>query len=65
MIKSGQGVIVSIQSANRDEGVFKEASTFNIHRERGQEGSLAFGYGDHRCVGERLARVELEIAFSE
>lgn len=65
MIKSGQGVIVSIQSANRDESVFKDANNFNIHRERGQEESLAFGYGDHRCVGEWLARAELEIAFSE
>lgn len=62
MIKPGDGIIVSNQSANRDESVFEDANTFNIYRERGRQESLSFGYGDHRCVGERLARAELEIA---
>lgn len=65
IIKSGDGIIVSNQSANRDEEVFQDANSFNIHREQGQEGSLGFGYGDHRCAGEWLARAELEIALCE
>jgi nitric oxide reductase len=65
VIKSGDGIIVSNQSANRDEDVFQDANSFNIHRERGQEESLGFGYGDHRCAAEWLARAELEIALCE
>ncbi|WP_066285411.1 cytochrome P450 [Arthrobacter sp. B6] len=59
-IKAGEGVIVSSESANRDPSVFEHASEVDFDREHLQE-SASFGYGTHRCVGERLAVVELQV----
>ncbi|KAI9873620.1 MAG: hypothetical protein M1830_010794 [Pleopsidium flavum] len=61
VIKAGEGVIASNQSANRDEAVFKDADTFNIHRVPGPQ--LGFGYGIHQCIAEWLARAELQCVF--
>ncbi|GAB1215440.1 hypothetical protein ATERTT37_004630 [Aspergillus terreus] len=63
-IKAGEGIIASNQSANRDEDVFPDPDTFNMHRETDSEQNLAYGYGDHRCIAEVLARAELEAVFS-
>ncbi|GES63841.1 cytochrome P450 55A3 [Aspergillus terreus] len=63
-IKAGEGIIASNQSANRDEDVFPDPDTFNMHRETDSEKNLAYGYGDHRCIAEGLARAELEAVFS-
>jgi len=62
-IKAGEGIIAATQSGNRDEDVFPDPDTFNMHRKRGSEQALGFGFGDHRCIGEWLARAELEIVF--
>lgn len=64
-IKAGEGIIASNQSANRDEEVFPDPDTFNMHRKRGTEEALGYGWGPHRCVAEYLARTELEIVFGE
>lgn len=61
MIKAGEGVILSNQSANRDETVFKNPDQFDIHRAPGAQ--IGFGYGTHVCVAEWLARAELECVF--
>jgi fungal nitric oxide reductase len=63
-IKAGEGIICSNQSANRDEDVFPDPDTFNMHRKRGSEEALGFGWGAHRCVAEWLARAELETVFA-
>ncbi|KAL5360530.1 cytochrome P450 55A2 [Aspergillus floccosus] len=63
-VKAGEGIIASNQSANRDEDVFPDPNTFNMHRETGPVKNLAYGYGDHRCIAEELARAELEAVFS-
>ncbi|MEV0639963.1 cytochrome P450 [Streptomyces sp. NPDC050619] len=60
-IKEGDGVILSTAAANRDAAVFDDADTFDIHRDT--QGHLGFGHGPHRCLGENLARAELEILF--
>lgn len=36
-----------------------------MHRKRGSEQALGYGWGSHRCVAEWLARAELEIVFGE
>jgi len=61
LIKSGDGVILSNQSANRDEIVFKDADKFDIHRPIGRQ--IGFGYGTHVCVAQPLAEAELECVF--
>jgi nitric oxide reductase len=65
LIKAGEGIIASNQSANRDEDIFPNPDVFDIHRKRGEEEALGYGWGEHRCVAEGLARAELEIVFGE
>ena len=43
-------------------GVFPDPDTFDIHRPA--RGHLAFGYGMHQCLGQNLARLELEIVLT-
>ncbi|MCP3803273.1 cytochrome P450 [Allokutzneria sp. A3M-2-11 16] len=60
LIRSGDVVMVSIASANRDEDAFAEPERFDPRR-RGTR-HLSFGHGPHFCVGAALARLELEVA---
>jgi cytochrome P450 len=60
-ISAGEGVVVSLASANRDEGEFDNSDEFDIYRENARR-HLAFGHGAHRCLGLWLARAELQIA---
>jgi cytochrome P450 len=62
LIRAGEGVLVMLNAANRDESVFENADTFDIHRENNGR-HLAFGHGFHKCVGATLARVELTEVF--
>ncbi|OBT60728.1 hypothetical protein VE03_09817 [Pseudogymnoascus sp. 23342-1-I1] len=64
VIKAGEGIIAATQSGNRDADVFHNPDTFDMYRKRGVESAFGYGYGDHRCVAEWLARAELEIVFS-
>jgi fungal nitric oxide reductase len=64
-IRKGEGIIAATMSGNRDEEVFADPDVFDITRERGAEEALGFGWGEHRCVAEWLARAELEIVFGE
>ncbi|MBF6548250.1 cytochrome P450 [Nocardia brasiliensis] len=59
VIKRGEGVLVSNSIANRDGSVFAEPDSFDVHRSARHH--LAFGYGVHQCLGQNLARLELEI----
>lgn len=62
LIKKGDGVLVLLSSANRDEQVFRHANDFELTRDDSQH--LAFGWGPHLCLGAPLARLELQIVFS-
>jgi nitric oxide reductase len=64
-IKKGEGIIAATQSGNRDEDVFPNPDVFDMKRARGKEEALGYGWGEHRCVAEWLARAELEIVFGE
>ena len=60
-IKAGDGVVLALGSSNRDEAHFADADTFDAHR--GDRQHITFGHGIHQCLGQNLARVELEIVF--
>ena len=59
LIKAGDGVIVSNSIANRDDAVFDDPDTFDVRRSARHH--IAFGYGVHQCLGQNLARLELEV----
>jgi vitamin D 1,25-hydroxylase len=59
VIRAGEGVIVTNSIANRDGSVFEDPDTFDVHRSARHH--LAFGYGVHQCLGQNLARLELEV----
>jgi len=63
MIRKGQKLIMWYPSANRDESVFPEPFRFNIERSPNEH--LAFGIGEHFCLGASLARLELRVMFEE
>jgi fungal nitric oxide reductase len=63
LIQAGEGIIASNQSANRDEDVFVNPNRFDMHRDWPVDG-LGFGFGDHRCIAEALAKTELSAVFS-
>ncbi|MFE0150232.1 cytochrome P450 [Nonomuraea sp. NPDC059007] len=60
-IKAGEGVVVSTLSAGWDPVAFKDPAKLDI--ERGARHHLAFGFGPHQCLGQNLARMELQIVF--
>jgi cytochrome P450 len=55
-VPRGARVLVSYASANRDERRWERPDEFDITRE--SAGQIAFGYGEHACVGMGLARLE-------
>jgi cytochrome P450 len=59
-VVQGDGLILPIMAANRDPEVFENPDQFDI--ERDARAHLAFGSGVHQCLGQALARTELEIA---
>ncbi|MGV9884539.1 cytochrome P450 [Streptomyces sp. NPDC003006] len=59
-VRSGDGVIFSTSVINRDEAVFDEPDTLDWHRP--SQHHLGFGFGVHQCLGQNLARAEMEIA---
>ena len=63
-IKKGDKLILWYISANRDETVFEDPDKLNITRENARR-HLSFGYGIHRCVGARLAELQLKILLEE
>jgi cytochrome P450 len=61
VIPAGEAIFPLNLSANRDDAHFPAADTFDIHRSARDH--FAFGYGIHQCIGQSLARVELQIIF--
>ncbi|AKM08351.1 cytochrome P450 [Pelagerythrobacter marensis] len=63
-IKAGDKLVLWYLSANRDEDVFENPDKLDITRENARR-HLAFGYGIHRCVGARLAELQLRVLLEE
>lgn len=59
LVRAGEGVVVALQAANRDPSVFADPDTLDVRREA--TGHLAFGHGLHQCIGQSLARAELQV----
>lgn len=62
-IKEGDKVVMYYPSANRDEEHFPNPDTFDIGRTPNEH--LAFGTGEHFCLGASLARLEIRVLFEE
>jgi cytochrome P450 len=62
-IRTGQSVCLFYASGNRDEDVFDHPFHFRIDREPNPH--IAFGMGEHVCLGAHLARLELHHAFAQ
>ncbi len=63
-IKEGEKVIMWYVSGNRDEDAIDRPDEFIIDRERPRQ-HVSFGFGIHRCVGMRLAEMQLRIMWEE
>jgi cytochrome P450 len=63
-IKKGDKVVIWYVSGNRDPEAIENPDTFIIDRARPRQ-HLSFGFGIHRCVGNRLAELQLKILWEE
>ncbi|HEX5379321.1 MAG TPA: cytochrome P450 [Phenylobacterium sp.] len=63
-IRKGDKVVMWYVSGNRDETAIPEPERFIIDRERPRQ-HLSFGFGIHRCVGNRLAEMQLRVVWEE
>ena len=64
LIKKGDMVVMWYLSGNRDERAIQSPNEFIIDRLRPRE-HLSFGYGVHRCLGNRLAEMQLRVMWEE
>ncbi len=61
-IKEGDKILIRFGSANRDETLFDGGEAFDVTRDNAKK-HMAFGSGIHTCLGEQLARKELNTCF--
>ncbi|WP_335984385.1 cytochrome P450 [Streptomyces sp. CA2R106] len=60
-IRAGDPVLALSNAANHDPSAFDEADEIKL--DRGARNHVAFGFGIHQCIGQNLARMELQIVF--
>ena len=63
-IKAGDKIVMWYGSANRDEDIFPDGHLFKVDRENAKK-HLAFGAGEHLCLGNRLGHMQIRILFEE
>ena len=63
-IKAGDQLLMWYVSGNRDESVFERGEELIIDRENARN-HLSFGFGIHRCMGNRLAEMQLRVLWEE
>jgi cytochrome P450 len=64
-VDAGEFVVLLYASANRDEEIFGPTADRFVVTRPTQPGHLAFGFGEHVCLGASLARLEARIFFEE
>ena len=66
-IRKGDKVVMWYASANRDDSVFEAPHRFDITRTSrpGAPKHVGFGFGEHVCLGQRLAELQLRVAYEE
>ncbi|WP_432012275.1 cytochrome P450 [Streptomyces cucumeris] len=62
VIRAGEAVILAIDAANHDATAFTEPDRLDLGRDARRH--VAFGYGVHQCLGQQLARMELQVVYS-
>ncbi len=62
-IREGEKIVMWYPSINHDEDIFDEPFTFDVGRSPNDH--LAFGTGEHFCLGAQLARLELLVTYEE
>ena len=63
-IRKGDKVVMWYYSGNRDEAVFPDGDTFDITRPNARS-TISFGFGIHRCLGMRLAEMQMRVLWQE
>lgn len=63
-IAAGERVLCFLASANRDEDKFEDSESFDLQR-KDARAHIAFGFGNHFCLGAPLARFELQLILEE
>ena len=61
VIREGEGKLFELHAANWDEEAFPEAGKLDLTR--AARTHQAFGYGPHQCLGQSLARLELQVVY--
>ncbi|WP_372349823.1 cytochrome P450 [Streptomyces sp. KL116D] len=66
-VKKGEGIIASLNAANFDSTVFDRDNSpaGDLDLTRAARNHVAFGFGGHQCLGQNLARVELQVALPQ
>ena len=61
-IRAGEGIVLANDVGNRDPDAFPDPDRLDV--ERNPRHHVAFGFGVHQCLGQPLARVELQVVYS-
>lgn len=62
VIRAGEGIILANDIGNRDPDVFPDPDRLDLRRDSRRH--VAFGFGLHQCLGQPLARMELQVVYS-
>ncbi|MEV7423846.1 cytochrome P450 [Streptomyces sp. NPDC091212] len=62
VVRAGEGVVLANDAGNRDGTVFPDPDRLDIDRPEVRR-HMAFGHGSHQCLGQNLARAELQLAY--
>jgi cytochrome P450 len=62
LVRAGEFLVMNLPAGNWDTEFVDDPETLDV--DRNNRGHLGFGYGVHQCIGQNLARVEMQVAFA-